>query len=648
MDVIYQKLPIGEDGFRLICIDTSDPDLHLECRMSVNKSPSQRPWDPFIAVSYTWGGQPFSEVIKVNGVKTAVTRSCLEVLTALKSRGEKIWIDQLCIDQVNLAERGAQILLMHKIYAAANEVIIWLDCFERLVYPIKDRTTGHSSTLARDDALMGRVSNKQDHNQVGWASVISEDELAKETVQLIEYLTDEIPTGMIRDTTSGSKPIIATRTVVWERVLGIIQHRYFRRRWTIQEITQNPKANILLGSESVPYQTIRKLSSVLINPQLFIDNMEMRLIKDALTDFQTEHGLTVSCISDVGSLRAHMAGSDHGPRTPGRPSLVWLLVHSIDFETTELHDRIFSLRPLSSQRDLLPFPDYSLSYEDIALNHASRLVELREGPEMILLAGLHCDQNFNAPTWCPSWGPDLFPIEVYDVGQSKQKSGNGRYPAAAARSEPKMAVSQDCRHLTIEGCIAGPIQALFANTRSHDTREWFWDAWRFVPQHSQRPFLNSERVRNLTNEVRKLRKGARLFEIDRRELASLQTRFRRIDRALSTLFLEQNAVLKLVKEAGNAELFDSEYYSQDSIFFSSYDFTNHHLCIMERGFVGIVPDISRVGDSVAIFHGVDFPMVIRRQEDGQYQLIGSAYFLDLSHGEIFDLDFYKPENIVLI
>jgi Heterokaryon incompatibility protein (HET) len=46
-----------------------------------------------------------------------------------------LWIDALCIDQTNVDERAAQVLLMGDIYSSATRVIIWLG---KLIPEVKD------------------------------------------------------------------------------------------------------------------------------------------------------------------------------------------------------------------------------------------------------------------------------------------------------------------------------------------------------------------------------------------------------------------------------------------------------------------------------------------------------------------------------
>jgi hypothetical protein len=45
---------------------------------------------------------------------------------------EFLWIDAICIDQNNLAERGHQVERMGRIYDCATEVLIWLGIFKSL------------------------------------------------------------------------------------------------------------------------------------------------------------------------------------------------------------------------------------------------------------------------------------------------------------------------------------------------------------------------------------------------------------------------------------------------------------------------------------------------------------------------------------
>lgn len=90
----------------------------------------------YAAVSYTWGPHdPRTErEIEIDGGPFTVRQNLRDLLQIFstselrKARGGRLllWIDAICIDQSNLAERNHQVHLMNKIFASAQEVIVWL------------------------------------------------------------------------------------------------------------------------------------------------------------------------------------------------------------------------------------------------------------------------------------------------------------------------------------------------------------------------------------------------------------------------------------------------------------------------------------------------------------------------------------------
>jgi hypothetical protein len=81
------------------------------------------------ALSYTWG-QPSNPVsIACNdGCILLITQNCASALCRLRKddTGTPLWIDAICIDQENLAERSQQVSIMRDIYRFAQQVIIYL------------------------------------------------------------------------------------------------------------------------------------------------------------------------------------------------------------------------------------------------------------------------------------------------------------------------------------------------------------------------------------------------------------------------------------------------------------------------------------------------------------------------------------------
>ena len=81
------------------------------------------------ALSYTWGDLDQLYHITINDQIFPVTRNVLEALFSLRDRSSSrtLWIDAICINQVAVIEKGRQIRQMHRIYAIASRVVVWLD-----------------------------------------------------------------------------------------------------------------------------------------------------------------------------------------------------------------------------------------------------------------------------------------------------------------------------------------------------------------------------------------------------------------------------------------------------------------------------------------------------------------------------------------
>jgi hypothetical protein len=83
----------------------------------------------FTALSYVWGKDPPGDSsITCNGVRIPVTRSCESALGHMQRKfGQlQIWVDAVCINQSDLAEKAQQIPLMGEIYSRAEAIYIWL------------------------------------------------------------------------------------------------------------------------------------------------------------------------------------------------------------------------------------------------------------------------------------------------------------------------------------------------------------------------------------------------------------------------------------------------------------------------------------------------------------------------------------------
>jgi hypothetical protein len=81
------------------------------------------------ALSYTWDDQEPTKDITCNKKSLWVTENVFQALRQLRSRiGRKLflWIDAICINQKDQAEKTSQVSMMGNIYARAQRVNVWL------------------------------------------------------------------------------------------------------------------------------------------------------------------------------------------------------------------------------------------------------------------------------------------------------------------------------------------------------------------------------------------------------------------------------------------------------------------------------------------------------------------------------------------
>jgi hypothetical protein len=86
------------------------------------------------AVSYVWGDAKLVGRISIHDCWLGLTKN-LELalkIVRLKDQNQLIWVDQVCVDQNNLEERSEQILLMNRIYANSERVLVSLGKYKSI------------------------------------------------------------------------------------------------------------------------------------------------------------------------------------------------------------------------------------------------------------------------------------------------------------------------------------------------------------------------------------------------------------------------------------------------------------------------------------------------------------------------------------
>src|SRR6266480_2518186 len=120
-------LPLGSRAIRVLdlhSLSQTEPNNFDELLGSlrvISLSESPR----FVALSYVWGSDTSrNRTITCCGHKIIITENCYDALRALQQRfgAITIWVDSICINQMDEREKSDQILLMEEIYTWAETV----------------------------------------------------------------------------------------------------------------------------------------------------------------------------------------------------------------------------------------------------------------------------------------------------------------------------------------------------------------------------------------------------------------------------------------------------------------------------------------------------------------------------------------------
>ncbi|KAK8034136.1 hypothetical protein PG993_009131 [Apiospora rasikravindrae] len=163
----FQYSPIPDKGYiRLLEIVPAPDNEWIQVRVSnVSLEESAQTYD---ALSYVWGdpNQPRMG-ISVNGCHFEVYESLYDILFSLRPSPDSaaatskvvLWVDAICINQEDVAERNAQVPIMDSIYRNARRTVIWLGPETKKtqrIFEMLENLAQDSKTAAPDPSFSDR------------------------------------------------------------------------------------------------------------------------------------------------------------------------------------------------------------------------------------------------------------------------------------------------------------------------------------------------------------------------------------------------------------------------------------------------------------------------------------------------------------
>lgn len=233
------------------------------------------------ALSYVWGDAAHKETIVCNDAPVEVTKNLHEALGQLCPQfpDRVLWVDSLCINQNDSAEKAGQVAMMGEVFAAACNVICWLG-------PADDLHRAYKRKLAR------LVGTSRFHAQPDFQCSLDEFRKARACLEDGAERTwcSECDRGLFerlyfcgsdRHRTTATTCLGLHETIEW---MG--RSTWFSRVWTFQELIRSATAVVHMGPYFISWNdfALASIELQLDQPHRARDTLQLnRFMREFLT-----------------------------------------------------------------------------------------------------------------------------------------------------------------------------------------------------------------------------------------------------------------------------------------------------------------------------------------------------------------------------
>ncbi|KAF2116789.1 heterokaryon incompatibility protein-domain-containing protein [Lophiotrema nucula] len=344
-DFSFNAFTDPRSEIRILTIHPGGGDDPISCELrtfSLTELPN------YEALSYTWGDNTSQKSIEINSKRFITFSNAYEGLLELRDPASPraIWIDAICINQKDLEEKEHQILLMKVVYEKASRVIVW--------FP---RSRGS------EDLAVGLLYELR-------------AQLAEETNSVQNMQQIHAP---------------RLRSPEWIALRDFLDHPWWSRIWTLQEVVVGHEVVIQFGAHVIPWDHLTILDNSLLYG-LFL--------KRPGESLYSKQGQPYGCgaITTIQWMRGVLAAGQMFSLLDLLPQCWWR-------SAINTRDCIFGLFALASDIQTLEIsPNYVAPVEEVLTTAVQKLL-LRYGTlELFCKAGLGYDRKLTElPSYVPDW-----------------------------------------------------------------------------------------------------------------------------------------------------------------------------------------------------------------------------------------------------
>jgi hypothetical protein len=593
----------------------------------------------FAAVSYTWGPpmyskdtglleEPFhSAKIECDGTALSITSNlfrCLVQLFKNSGSSQYIWADAICIDQLNLKEKGSQLLLMGEIYSRAETVFVWL---------------GSDASDYHQFAAVGPKLFK----------TIESSNLSSEAIELGQKNPmDPVLLAALNVDINSWKSM-------WKTYFNFFRRRrWFRRAWIIQEVALGQKILFMCGDHIL-------LAEYFYDVGRTIRNYEWRHKLAASVDVLSNTG----GIGDEGDRLLDYRDQVlcGGPQDPLMKALLqqrdgansavqywhsylqYMLQEARRFNTSDVRDHIYAVIGIVDRflpEGMFPpiIPDYGLTASEIYTSVTKLIIEALPVLSTLSYVKHNPAQSLHIlPSWVPDYSRPLEKHPLFNLGDGSffdaSKCANSKH---TAKFSPENRIHM--KGIWLDSIPNYPVHRYRVDFPLHGSAKIWLDE---LNDHSAGFAITREQRREAFWRTLIADTTARPSPTHPAP-AEYEQYFNDWMKVREKVIENNDAT---TKSAASDNLPDGAYRFDRAI---REVCTGRKLFTTSLGYLGVGPSNLKDGDHIFILIGSRVPFILRDYPLGEgFELIGEAYIHGWMHGEVFDTSFKnKIANIEIV
>ena len=616
---------------RIVHLQPASTISHLEARLEVvDLDATTR--TRYNALSYCCGDRtPVSQIYITNiGISLSIGRNLTDALTRLLKDGTPcpFWIDAISIDQTDTEERNHQVRLMTRIFAGAEEVLMWLG----------------SDDGSLQSALLLIASWANPCNDIEKSmDAFAEGSNQPQTFDAAEH-TQELAKRM---TPKG-----------WAVLRAFFGRPYFRRAWIVQEVSVGRKLRICFG------YCIPLAFEILHCAAWWLSHHTTRSL------FEDEHGLLRAVVdsrrvTSLHTMRKHFQDNGGVPLS--------LLRTAYLHESYDVRDKFFAICGIYELPAHVAHHfkvEYGRPVWHVCAEAVKGIIKASESLHVLTVTNWPIPPNDSFPSWVPRFDgeADNFNWDPDTNAWTSEKIGTSKIPDARPGSSPCLRDVDDPHVLSLHGvkythrvvqtkslCPPG-----FGESRD-GTRQWEWFRWPVALVYLLvRPLpLWTSNKREIAiafaecttmkyrcgRELRQYSNDGTTIFADFRAYLQLWLDYVMPKPTLTQELRDLWKELMVDLEAWNREDTDADGNLEQEQMLPA-DPKRYHtamiqccgrrsLFITEDGKFGLGPAETQEGDEIVFFAGAARPFVLRPEQTGEHwRLIGSTWMHDCAEADL--------------